>query len=94
MIEEIFNGPFSLIGENQNISTSSFLTFMNSQRDFTFGNDMKTISNFITELIQDPQRDVQEPYLTSFEVSSIILSSKRIIYFTVYSQNNFSSLFI
>lgn len=77
MIEEIFNGPFPLIGENQNISTSSFLTFLNSQRDHAFGGDVKTVSNFITELVQDPQRDVHEPYLTSFEVGLKVSLQKK-----------------
>lgn len=81
---EIFNGPLPLIDDSQTISTSSLMSFLlNSQKDYTFGNDVRTISNFITDFVQDPQRDVQEPYLTSLEVNlkfSLSIASVKYFY--------------
>lgn len=70
IISDIFHGSYTHIGEEQTLSASTFLSFLlDLQKDSSFGNDVRAMSNFIAEFVQDPQRDIQESYLTIFEVS-------------------------
>lgn len=51
------------------ISASTLMMFMlDTQKDSTFAKDLKVISNFIAEFVQDPQRETQEPFFTAYEV--------------------------
>lgn len=66
---EIFDGPFPHTKDNQTVTLQSFCQFLlNEQNDLAIGKDMKSVSNFISEFVQDPQREIQEPYLTISEV--------------------------
>lgn len=68
-IVEIFDGPFPHTKDNQTVTLQSFCQFLlNEQNDLAIGKDMKSVSNFISEFVQDPQREIQEPYLTISEV--------------------------
>lgn len=67
---DIFNGPFPFTEENQTVTSQNFYSFLTHfQKDSGFGKDQKTISNFICDFVQDPQREIQDPYLTISEVS-------------------------
>lgn len=66
---DIFGGNFSYTEDNQTVTSQNFLKFLvNHQKDFGLGKDQKAVSNFICDFIQDPQREIQEPYLTISEV--------------------------
>lgn len=72
---------------------------LNDQKDVSLGKDIKKVSDLICEFVQDPAREIQEPFLTIQEVSivlvihlaikltSILLSLSQFIDF-LYSKNN------
>lgn len=62
--------------DNQTVSSQNFHKFLlDYQKDFSFGEDQKAVQNFICDFIQDPQREIQEPYLSVFEVQSARISA-------------------
>lgn len=75
MITDLFDGIFPYSKNDQTVSSQSFHDFLlDYQKDFSFGKDHKLVSDFISNFVQDPQRETQEPYLTIPEVSSKALS--------------------
>lgn len=63
------DGHFSHTEDHQTVHLQGFQAFLlNEQKDLT-ARDEKTVSNFIRDFVQDPQRDIAEPFLTISEVS-------------------------
>lgn len=59
---------FPYTKDNQTVLLRDFQAFtVHDQKDLS-GNDDKAVSNFIRDFIQDPQRDIQEPFFTISEV--------------------------
>lgn len=76
MIDDIFDGPFLYTQDCQTISLQCFQDFLIvHQKDLDFIKDLNSISDFISSFIQDPQREIQELYLTIPEVSIIAYGS-------------------
>lgn len=46
----------------------NFQLFLTNDQDDPTGRDDKVVSTFLRDFVQDPLRDVQEPYLTIPEV--------------------------
>lgn len=68
-IPEIFDTPFTYSKDNQTVNLHGFHQFLSSdQNDLAVVRDLKSVSNFINDFVQDPQREVEEPYLTISEV--------------------------
>lgn len=51
------------------MSLQDFQTFMDREQKDTMGNDERLVSKFMRDFLQDPTREVQEPYFTKNEVS-------------------------
>lgn len=47
---------------------------LNEQSDASLARDIKSVSNFISDFVQDPLRDIQEPYLTISEFIDFLYS--------------------
>lgn len=85
-MHDIFDRPFPYSKDDQIVPLQAFHKFLfHDQNDILIGKDIKTVSNFISDFVQDPQRDIQEPYLTISEVRSLTqaINSKLV------SQSNF-----
>lgn len=69
--------------DNQTVSLHSFYQFLlNDQNDLAIGKDIKSVSNFIIDFVQDAQREVQEPYLTISEFVDYLFSKQNEIWDT------------
>ncbi|XP_031621922.1 1-phosphatidylinositol 4,5-bisphosphate phosphodiesterase gamma-1-like, partial [Contarinia nasturtii] len=55
------------------------------QKEF-FGKDQKAVSNFICDFIQDPQREIQEPYFTISEFTDYLFSKQNEIWNNNYDK--------
>lgn len=66
-IPHIFAGPCAFSKDSETVNLDEFHEFLSTNQD-DFLRDAKAVSNFITEFVQDPQREVQQPYLTISEV--------------------------
>lgn len=53
---------------------------LNDQQDVVLGKDVQTVSSFITDFIQDPSREVAEPYLTVAEFIDYLFSKQNEIW--------------
>lgn len=72
-MNDIFDGSIPYAKDNQTVSLQSFHDFLiDHQKDSDFARDLKSVSEFISNFVQDPQREVQELYLTIPEVSMCI----------------------
>lgn len=60
--------PYSKDGET--VQLQNFQSFLTNDQDDPLGKDDRVVSNFLRDFVQDPLRDVQEPYLTIPEVSN------------------------
>lgn len=79
-IADIFDGQFPYSDDSQIVTSHNFHRFLlDYQKDFGFGKDQKAIPNFICDFIQDPQREIQEPYLSIPEVFFISFQSLNIM---------------
>lgn len=66
------DGHFSYTKDHQTVHLQGFQSFLlNEQIDLT-ARDEKAVSHFIRDFVQDPQRDIAEPFLTISEVSIAI----------------------
>lgn len=71
-IKDCVDGQFSYTRDHQTVHLQGFQSFLlNEQIDLT-ARDEKVVSHFIRDFVQDPQRDIAEPFLTISEVSFII----------------------
>lgn len=69
--------------DNQTVSLHSFYQFLlNDQNDLAIGKDIKSVSNFIIDFVQEAQREVQEPYLTISEFVDYLFSKQNEIWDT------------
>jgi phosphatidylinositol phospholipase C, gamma-1 len=51
------------------MSLQDFQTFMDKEQKDTMGNDERLVSKFMRDFLNDPTREVQEPFFTNNEVS-------------------------
>lgn len=58
-----------------------FQLFLQNDQDDQTARDDKVVSNFLREFIQDPLRDIQEPFFTIPEVFFVLVSFNLINYF-------------
>lgn len=67
--------------DNQIVTLHGFHQFLlNDQLDMVLGKDLHAVSEFITEFIQDPSREVAEPYLTVAEFIDYLYSKQNEIW--------------
>lgn len=64
-----FDGfPYSK--DNETVQLQNFQSFLINDQNDQNGKDDRVVSTFLRDFVQDPLRDVQEPYLTIPEVMS------------------------
>lgn len=69
IVQDYFDGCMPYSKNGQTVTLKEFQKFLLEVQNDPLGNDEKATSNFIREYVQDPIRDVQEPYLKIQEVS-------------------------
>lgn len=67
-IHDIFGRPFPYSRDGQLITLTEFQKFLLDEQMETEAKNVKTVSDWIKDFLQDVQRDVHEPYLTVPEV--------------------------
>lgn len=69
-IQECYNcfEGFPYSKDNETVQLQDFQSFLTSDQDDPLGKDDRAVSTFLRDFVQDPLRDVQEPYLTIPEV--------------------------
>lgn len=66
-----------LYSENgQSVTLQEFQSFLIEEQHDNLGNDERTLSAFMRDYLQDPQRDVQEPYFTITEFVDFLFSKQ------------------
>lgn len=65
---ELFSGYCE---NGKTMSLQEFESFLVVEQEDPIGNDERAISQFMRDYLQDPQRNVQEPYFTVNEVSVV-----------------------
>ncbi|KAJ8684283.1 hypothetical protein QAD02_020075, partial [Eretmocerus hayati] len=74
---------------SSNGSTVTFREFQNfllSEQQDNLGNNDAEVSHFIREYLQDPQRDIQEPYFTFSEFIDFLFSKQNEVWDSKYDQ--------
>lgn len=67
--------------ENKKIvSLQEFHRFLVTEQHTSTGNDYQEVSKFVRDYLQDPQRDVQEPYFTVSEFMDYLYSKSNEIW--------------
>lgn len=59
---------FQLYSTDKIMSLQDFQTFMDKEQQDTMGNDERLVSKFMRDFLNDPTREVQEPFFTNNEV--------------------------
>ncbi|KAF7987870.1 hypothetical protein HCN44_003733 [Aphidius gifuensis] len=73
--------------DNNIIKLQDFQKFLiNEQNDMTIANDTQKVSKFMRDYLQDPQRDVQDPYFTLNEFFSFLYSKQNDIWNDKYDR--------
>lgn len=68
----------------QTVSLQEFQCFLIDHQNDTLGNDEHKASAFIRDYLQDPQRDVQEPYFTKNEFIDFLFSKQNDLWDSKY----------
>lgn len=68
-VNDYFDGSMSYSKNGHTVTLKEFQKFLLEMQNDSLGHSDKDTSNFIREYVQDPIRDVQEPYLKIQEVS-------------------------
>lgn len=64
----------------KNVSLEEFQNFLTVEQGDPLGKTKQDVSKFIRDYLQDPQRDVQEPYFTISEFISFLFSKQNDIW--------------
>ncbi|XP_058462061.1 1-phosphatidylinositol 4,5-bisphosphate phosphodiesterase gamma-1 [Malaya genurostris] len=73
-IQDYFDGSMPYSKDGQTVTMKEFRKFLSEEQNDPLGNDEKLVSNFIREYVQDPIRDIQEPYLNMQEFIDFLFS--------------------
>ncbi|XP_055596548.1 1-phosphatidylinositol 4,5-bisphosphate phosphodiesterase gamma-1 isoform X2 [Uranotaenia lowii] len=91
-IQDYFDGSMPYSKNGQTVTLKEFEKFLHDVQNDPMGNDDNAVSNFIREYVQDPIRDVQEPYLKIQEFIDFLFSRQNEIwnrsFDTVYQDMN------
>jgi phosphatidylinositol phospholipase C, gamma-1 len=60
---------FQLYSTEKIMSLQDFQTFMDKEQRDMMENDERSVSKFMRDFLNDPAREVQEPFFTNNEVS-------------------------
>ncbi|XP_062715033.1 1-phosphatidylinositol 4,5-bisphosphate phosphodiesterase gamma-1 isoform X2 [Aedes albopictus] len=74
IVQDYFDGCMPYSKNGQTVTLKEFQKFLLEVQNDPLGNDEKATSNFIREYVQDPIRDVQEPYLKIQEFIDFLFS--------------------
>lgn len=70
-VNDIFNcfdGNFAYSKDNKNVTLREFQTFLLKEQGEQVARDDNVVSSIIRDFVQDSQREVQEPSLSTAEV--------------------------
>ncbi|CAB3376592.1 Hypothetical predicted protein [Cloeon dipterum] len=67
------------------MSLQDFQNFMDMEQKDTMGNDERLVSQFMRDYLQDPLRDVQEPYFTENEFMDFLYSKQNDLWDSTFS---------
>lgn len=70
----------------QIVTLQEFQNFLITEQQDNLGNNELEISRFIREYLQDPQRDIQEPYFTFTEFIDFLFSKQNDIWNQKFNQ--------
>lgn len=68
------------------VTLQEFQNFLLAEQQDPSGNNETDVSRFIREYLQDPQRDIQEPYLSFSEFIDFLFSKQNEIWDSKYDQ--------
>lgn len=68
------------------VTLQEFQNFLITEQQDSLGNNELEISRFIREYLQDPQRDIQEPYFTFSEFVDFLFSKQNDIWNQKFNQ--------
>ena len=68
------------------VTLQEFQNFLLAEQQDSLGNNESEVSRFIREYLQDPQRDVQEPYFSFSELIDFLYSKQNEIWDCKYDQ--------
>ncbi|XP_037042281.1 1-phosphatidylinositol 4,5-bisphosphate phosphodiesterase gamma-1 [Bradysia coprophila] len=83
-LQECYNcfEGFPYSKDNETVQLQSFQTFLVKDQNDPLGKDDRMVSTFLRDFVQDPLRDVQEPYLTIPEFIDYLFSKQNSIWDT------------
>lgn len=86
-IQECYNcfEGFPYSKDNETVQLQNFQQFLINDQNDPLGKDDRVVSNFLRDFVQDPLRDVQEPYLTIPEVTPPTYQKQNFLAFTQIS---------
>lgn len=70
----------------QTVTLQEFQNFLITEQQDSFGDNELEISRFIREYLQDPQRDIQEPYFTFSEFIDFLFSKQNDLWDEKFNQ--------
>ncbi|XP_059470095.1 1-phosphatidylinositol 4,5-bisphosphate phosphodiesterase gamma-1 [Neocloeon triangulifer] len=76
---------FKKYSADQVMSLQDFQSFMDKEQKDAMGNDERLVSKFMRDYLQDPTRDVQEPYFTENEFMDFLYSKQNDLWDTAFS---------
>ncbi|XP_051158448.1 1-phosphatidylinositol 4,5-bisphosphate phosphodiesterase gamma-1 isoform X2 [Leptopilina boulardi] len=79
-----WNHILSNLKKEKIVSLEEFKNFLAIEQDNPLGKKKQDVSKFIRDYLQDPQRDVQEPYFTISEFISFLFSKQNDIWDNTY----------
>lgn len=68
------------------VTLQDFQNFLLAEQQDSIGNDETEVSRFIRDYLQDPQRDIQEPYFNFSEFIDFLYSKSNEIWDEKYDQ--------
>ncbi|KAJ6646988.1 1-phosphatidylinositol 4,5-bisphosphate phosphodiesterase gamma-1 [Pseudolycoriella hygida] len=66
--------------DNETVQLQNFQSFLTKDQDDPLGKDDRVVATFLRDFVQDPLRDVQEPYLTIPEFIDYLFSKQNSIW--------------
>ena len=76
----------SYSNDSKGYALQDFQDFLIKEQNDPSGNDSSEVSRFVREYLQDPQRDVQDPYFTLSEFVDFLFSKQNDIWDPAYDQ--------